>query len=554
MRYLAVATAVVLGCQTPGAPAGAGGSSDKDTSTGVEAGAVPDPGVPDPGPPADPGNDPGGDDAGTKEGGFGWPCTENADCASSLCLPHLGEEVCSKPCVDSCPEGWECKPYQGGGADVKVVCVSKFTHLCRPCQVAADCKSDSGVEDVCVRYGDQGSFCGAPCGDGCPEGYSCADAETVAGAPTTQCVADASECACSTLALELSLATDCAVSNEFGSCQGIRFCGADGLSDCDAATPAAESCNGVDDDCDGVIDNVTCDDQDDCTDDACDPTVGCVHTALDGTSCDDADVCTLADHCEAGVCVGTAIECDDGDPCTDDACSPTGGCVQEPNTAPCDDGDPCTDDDTCAQGQCVGADGGCECQQDADCAAFEDGDPCNGTLWCDQSQLPYTCVVDPETVIVCDALDAECLANECDADLGECLVVPAAENELCDDGDACTVGTACADGACVGGSVVNCADGNPCTDEACDVEAGCVVTPNAALRTATSARSATSAATAAATPATRWTATTTTRARQTAATPPRAACTCPTPKACWRARTAIPARPTCASRTSAAPG
>jgi len=47
--------------------------------------------------------------------------------------------------------------------------------------------------------------------------------------------------------------------------------------------------------------------------------------------------------------------CDDDDPCTDDACDAEGACVYVFNTAPCDDGDACTVGDICGGGLCAGA-------------------------------------------------------------------------------------------------------------------------------------------------------------------------------------------------------
>src|SRR5438552_12239140 len=42
------------------------------------------------------------------------------------------------------------------------------------------------------------------------------------------------------------------------------------------------------------------------------------------------------DRCGGGVCVGgLAPNCDDGNVCTDDTCSPSTGCVHNANTAPC---------------------------------------------------------------------------------------------------------------------------------------------------------------------------------------------------------------------------
>jgi hypothetical protein len=60
----------------------------------------------------------------------------------------------------------------------------------------------------------------------------------------------------------------------------------------------------------------------------------------------------------------TAADCQDADPCTDDACAGT-TCANTPNTAACDDGDPCTASDTCSNRVCQGtAIGGC-CQSRA---------------------------------------------------------------------------------------------------------------------------------------------------------------------------------------------
>ncbi len=52
---------------------------------------------------------------------------------------------------------------------------------------------------------------------------------------------------------------------------------------------------------------------------------GCTTSPVDeGTPCTDA--CLTAPRCHGGDCVGTALDCDDSDPCTLDTCSPTAGC------------------------------------------------------------------------------------------------------------------------------------------------------------------------------------------------------------------------------------
>ncbi|MFT7622196.1 MAG: hypothetical protein ACI9WU_001364, partial [Myxococcota bacterium] len=96
----------------------------------------------------------------------------------------------------------------------------------------------------------------------------------------------------------------------------------------------------------------SCDDNNPCTDDSCDPLQGC-GSAINEAPCDDGDACTVADHCVDGACVhDTLTSCDDSNPCTDDSCDPLQGCGSAMNEAPCDDGDACTAGDTCAAGKC----------------------------------------------------------------------------------------------------------------------------------------------------------------------------------------------------------
>ncbi len=417
------------------------------------------------------------------EGCFLDPCEEGDDCLSGLCVDHMGDAVCTETCVEECAGGWLCEQVGGGGPDLQFACVSPFTHLCRPCIANSDCESPTGVEDVCLQYGAGGNFCGADCSAGeCPGGYTCLDATTVDGTVVKQCVSDSGLCSCSEKAKKLGLQTTCSVGNDDGVCFGLRVCTEAGLGPCDAPSPAPEECNGLDDDCDGETDNVSCDDENDCTDDSCDPELGCKHEPLSGTECLDGSACTLADHCEEGECVGTLINCQDGNICTDDNCDPTGGCVYGFNNAACDDGDPCTINDQCAQAACAGFPLDCDCQADQECMLLEDGDVCNGTLVCDTSAFPHKCVVDPDTVIECDELDgpgAACLKSACNPASGECTTAPANDGLFCDDGDPCTVGDSCSGGVCLPGVPVNCNDGNVCTDDTCDPEDGCFFESNA---------------------------------------------------------------------------
>ncbi len=75
----------------------------------------------------------------------------------------------------------------------------------------------------------------------------------------------------------------------------------------------------------------TCDDDNPCTTDSCDPEKGCLYGYANGLPCDDGDPCTTDDACSGGECLGTPVECDDQDDTTADACdTQTGQCVHTP--------------------------------------------------------------------------------------------------------------------------------------------------------------------------------------------------------------------------------
>jgi len=423
------------------------------------------------------------------------PCNEGKDCQSGYCVEHMGDAVCTESCKEECPAGWTCKLLSDSGPDAVTLCVSDHSNLCKPCAGNSDCKSLGEADDVCVSYGSDGSFCGGTCAfdSDCPWGFKCKQVETVEGVPVNQCFAEAGVCPCTQKSILQGLATPCSVVNSFGQCKGKRVCTQQGLSACDAPTPAAEACNGVDDDCDGEADEPVlvegkyvevCDDGNPCTLDSCLAADGCDHQTLDQGECIDGDACTVGDHCSAGECKGLPIACDDDNPCTDDACDGVGGCTTTFNTAGCDDGDPCTVADTCKQGVCSGYDVDCECATDADCMPIEDGNLCNGTLFCDTAKPPFLCAVIPESVVTCPETGdpaSICVKTACNPATGKCVTSAQHEGFACDDGDPCTVGDQCAAGLCAPGVAVTCDDGNLCTSDFCLPGQGCAHQDNASV-------------------------------------------------------------------------
>ena len=93
--------------------------------------------------------------------------------------------------------------------------------------------------------------------------------------------------------------------------------------------PIESSCDGLDNDCDGKTDDPgICADDLACTDDVCNPLLGCLHLAEDPSACSD------------------------GNDCTNDACDPGFGCRNVPRIGPCDDGQACTQGERCVDKAC----------------------------------------------------------------------------------------------------------------------------------------------------------------------------------------------------------
>jgi hypothetical protein len=70
-----------------------------------------------------------------------------------------------------------------------------------------------------------------------------------------------------------------------------------------------------------------------------------------------------------------------------------------------------------------------------------------------------------------------CGNTACSFEAPSCTYAPR-NGGTCDDGNACTTTATCDHGLCSGPSDVACNDDNPCTDDACVPEIGCVFTPN----------------------------------------------------------------------------
>lgn len=184
-------------------------------------------------------------DGGTPRGGkrFGERCDAGAECFSSYCIGGPGGSFCSSECADAgCPESYTCKAVDGTG-----LCAVAQPLLCNGCAANLDCGA-SGADRCLGLDAGSGAFCGQDCTYvGCPQGYRCSDGK--------QCVPINRTCDCTVETVGFKKSCRGA-KNQFGACLGFQVCQLDGgFTACDAPPALEETCNGVDDDCSGAIDD-----------------------------------------------------------------------------------------------------------------------------------------------------------------------------------------------------------------------------------------------------------------------------------------------------------
>jgi hypothetical protein len=155
--------------------------------------------------------------------------------------------------------------------------------------------------------------------------------------------------------------------------------------------------------------------------------------------------------------------CDDGNPCTDDACAANKGCVTADSVGPCDDGDPCTTGDQCVSGHCKPGAVTCQCKVDSDCAKYDDGDLCNGKQKCVAAQCqPNDAPVD------CGPPPDFCTGVACNPKTGLCELTPLPDDTGCPlDDEPCIAAALCKGGVCQQIPIDCSAYDGPCTKGVC---------------------------------------------------------------------------------------
>ncbi|MEC9073114.1 MAG: hypothetical protein VX938_12060 [Myxococcota bacterium] len=108
MRHLVWAVCLpMMACSTSATESGTVGAVDGGAYVDISGEPTADVTVtpPPPGPP-DVEDPPGPPEPPVEEGEVGTPCEEDDDCFSGWCVPSPEGKVCSKTCLDDCPEGF----------------------------------------------------------------------------------------------------------------------------------------------------------------------------------------------------------------------------------------------------------------------------------------------------------------------------------------------------------------------------------------------------------------------------------------------------------------
>jgi len=175
------------------------------------------------------------------------------------------EGWCSMVCLEGCPNGYKCIEVKDPQLGKVPLCLNTEPEdiTCATCTTDEDCVyagarcveigHDNGVADYRCA-----TACKTDGTDACTAGNICKAYEFADGV-RQQCVPDTSSCICRGINAEGNEVNGstrpCSFQNEHGTCGGVETCeGGLGWGGCSADVPGVELCDGKDNNCDGQAD------------------------------------------------------------------------------------------------------------------------------------------------------------------------------------------------------------------------------------------------------------------------------------------------------------
>lgn len=167
----------------------------------------------------------------------------------------------------------------------------------------------------------------------------------------------------------------------------------------------------------------------------------------DGNACNDGDNCTTGDVCSSGTCGGTAVDCMPRATCEAAMCAADGSCNLTPNHMACDDGIPCTVD-ACDPDASPDADGCTHTPNDAFCGGDCRTGSCDPSAantdanGCELATVGTFCGFDPGNACSFEACDAvgDCIEQTYTCNDGDCMPMCMDGGGMMGGGESCSCG------------------------------------------------------------------------------------------------------------------